>query len=251
MRSLTWIAVFGAVCCSPAATLPLEGELFHPATNVEVIWDATNSLPKQLWIYQVMPGAFSAGVVSNAMALGNFTMKDLTKAGIPPFQDKNLLHFENKNELGRRRWLYIAPGLGTMKFESERNTTASVENVPTADEAEAAARDLLFQLGIDRSLLAERVRKGYDETTTPIDRSGNVLGPERTLSRGLSFERRVDGFPLSENWCFLAHFDSHRRLRDFTFVTGHFKTSHSRSNQNQPFRGGLFISVFLREARAF
>jgi len=34
-------------------------------------------------------------------------------------------------------------------------------------------------------------------------------------------------------------------------VTGHFKTSQSGSNQNQPLRGGLFIPVFLIRARAF
>jgi len=34
-------------------------------------------------------------------------------------------------------------------------------------------------------------------------------------------------------------------------VTGHFKTSQSGSNQNQPFRGALFISVLLSHARGF
>ncbi|MGA3181566.1 MAG: hypothetical protein ABSF38_14590, partial [Verrucomicrobiota bacterium] len=35
------------------------------------------------------------------------------------------------------------------------------------------------------------------------------------------------------------------------FVTGRLKTGHSRALQNRPLQGGLFISVFLIQARGF
>jgi len=73
----------------------------------------------------------------------------------------------------------------------------------------------LFQLGIDRSLLLDRVRNGYDETSTKIDREGNQLSSPKVVLRGISFERRIDGIPLSDAWCFLIHFGSHGRIEDF------------------------------------
>jgi hypothetical protein len=196
----------------------LEGEAFHPATNCEVVWSATNALPRGLWIYKVMPEAFSAAVVSNAMALGQFQTTDLAKPDHPPFQDPHLIYFQNQNEFGRPRFLLIAPTLGAMKYVSQKDYKVTVKDVPTSDEAEALARDVLFRLGIDRSLLAESVRKGYDETITHADRQGHTLGAEKVLVRGVSFERRIDGVALSENWCFMIHFGSQGRIEDFSLM---------------------------------
>jgi hypothetical protein len=211
------MAVVTGICfASPAESIRLEGQAFHPFTNAEIVWSATNVFPRGLWIYKVMPEAFSAVVVSNAMAIGHFQTKDLAKTDHPQFQDKYLIYFQNRNEFSRPRFLSIAPTLGAMKYVSQADSTAPIVGVPTSDEAETLARDVLFQLGIDRSLLVERVRKGYDETSTPIDRQGHTLGTPQAVSRGVSFERRIDGIPLSENWCFLIHFGRQGKIEDFS-----------------------------------
>lgn len=200
---------------SLAGTFRLEGNAFKPATNCPIVWNATNAFPSGLWVYKVMPEAFSSAVVSNAMRLGEFKNQDLSKTGQPLLNDKHLIYFLNKNEYGKPRYLFIAPTIGAMEYSSQKDYTAPVENVPSSEAAEKLARDILFQFGIDRSLLGERVKSGYDETTTKIDRQGNMLGEPQVIVRGISFERRINGIPLSEAWCFLIHFGSNGRIEDF------------------------------------
>ncbi len=216
MRFCLPLILLGIVTSSPAESLRLEGSAFRVPTNCDIVWSATNPLPRGLWIYKVMPEAFTAAVVSNAMAIGHFQMENLTKSDGSQFQDKHLIYFWNKNEFDRPRFLSIAPTLGMMKYVSRKDSTVAVEDVPTSAEAETLARDVLFQLGIDRSLLADRIRHGYDETSSPIDRQSHPLGSPQVVTRGLSFERRVDGIALSADWCFLIHFGSHGRIEDFT-----------------------------------
>jgi hypothetical protein len=58
---------------SPAESFRLEGSVFLPSTNSEILWTApTNGLPRALWIYKIIPEAFSAAMVSNAMKIGSF-----------------------------------------------------------------------------------------------------------------------------------------------------------------------------------
>jgi hypothetical protein len=206
------VALVGVNNLSPAESFRLEGEPFNPSTNSEIVWSApTNNLPRGLWIYKVMPEAFSAAVISNAMIIGHFQMKDLTR---PP--DKNQISFQNKNEFNRTRFLTINPTIGTMKYQSDTDASAPAENVPSSEETEKLARDVLFQLGIDRSLLAEKVRNGYDNIRTRYDRTGHqTAAPEATM-RGISFERRIDGVLLSDQWCFLIHFGNHGIVEDFS-----------------------------------
>jgi hypothetical protein len=202
---------------SPADSFRLEGQAYQPSTNIDIVWKATNDLPRGLWIYKVMPEAFSAAVVSNAMVIGRFQKKDFSKGDHPLLKDKHLIYFFDWNEPNRRRRsLYIAPTLGAMEYQSEADATAPVEGVPTSDEAEMLAREILFQLGIDRSLLADKVQKGYDDTTTKFDRNRKQLGPPQVNRRGVAFARRIDGVLLSQSWSFLIHFGNHGAVEDFS-----------------------------------
>ena len=167
------VALVGVNNLSPAESFRLEGEPFNPSTNSEIVWSApTNNLPRGLWIYKVMPEAFSAAVVSNAMNICHFQKNDLAQ---PP--DKNQIVFKNKNKFNQSHVLSIAPTLGGMDYNSQWDYKIPIEDVPSSDEAETLARDILFQLGIDRSSLADKVQKGYDDTSTRYDRQHNQVTP--------------------------------------------------------------------------
>jgi hypothetical protein len=226
MKTAVFIVTLVSIGFSSSAdSFRLEGEAFHPATNVDVVWKATNDLPRGLWIYKVMPEAFSAAVVSNAMRLGHFTMKNYSKTTESPFQDKHLIYFfawnDETNHL-HRRFLYIAPTLGAMMYNSAPDYKQPIENVPTAEEAEKMAEDVLFQLGIDRELYFHP-QTGYDETSIryKYNRQTHQLiqpGITNITLRGVAFSRRIDGVRESTHWCFLIHFRSHGEIEDFSLT---------------------------------
>jgi len=215
---LSFIAAACVSINSQADLFQLEGVPYKPPTNAMIAWQATNSFPHGLWVYKVLPESFSMAVVSNAMKLGLFEMKDFSKGEHPTLKDKHLICFNNKNEFNHRRVLYIAPSLGVMEFSSMGSSSVPIEDVPTSDEAETLARNVLFQLGIDSSLLSDKVQKGYDDTRTQIDREGHKLGEARVFRRGVAFSRRIDGIQLSDSRCFLIHFGNHGRIEDFSLI---------------------------------
>ena len=162
------------------------------------------------------------GIISNAMAIGHFTMKDMSRGSHPILKDKHLIYFFNTNELNLPRFLFIAPTLGAMEYNSRRHNNAHVEDVPTADGAEKMAEDVLFQLGVDRSLVCNP-KTGYDETSIKFkyNRQTHQLvqpGTTNVTLRGVAFRRRIDGILESSAWCFLIHFRSHGEIEDFSFM---------------------------------
>ena len=134
MKAILLIAALaGFSIYSPADPFRLEGVPFHPSTNSEIVWSVqTNALPRGLWIYKVMPEAFSAAVVSNAMTIGHFQMRDLSKGEYPLLKDKHSIYFYNKNESNRPRFLFIAPTLGAMQYSSQRTMQHLLKMCPAA-----------------------------------------------------------------------------------------------------------------------
>jgi hypothetical protein len=223
MKSLLFILTIVVSLSSPAEPFRLKGQAYQPPTNIDIVWKATNDLPHGLWIYRVMPEAFSAAAISNAMTICHFQTNDLAQ---PP--DKNQIIFKNKNEYCQSHVLSIAPTLGGMDYNSQWDYKIPIEDVPSSDKAEALARDILFQLGIDRSSLADKVQKGYDDTSTRYDRQRNLISPTQVIRRGVAFARRIDGLPLSDNRCFLIHFGIHSRIEDFSLLWRNIQRYESR-----------------------
>jgi len=226
---LLFISVISLGFTSQADIVRLEGEPFKPSTNTEIIWAATNDLPKGLWIYKNMPEAFSWAVISNAMKIGRFTMKDCSKATNPMYNDKRLIYFSNTNEYGLSKYLYIAPSVGVIEYHSEHAFKAPIENVPTTEETEQLGRGVLFQLGIDKALLSEHVRNGYDETSSSLNVKTKQMSPAKTVVRGVSFARKIDGIDISANWSFLIHFRSNSTVEDYILVWRNLLPYESRS----------------------
>jgi len=223
MKSLLFILTIAASLSSSAESFRLEGQPYQPPTNIDIVCQATNVLPHGLWIYKVMPEAFAAAAISNAMNICHFQKSDLAQ---PP--DKNQIVFKNKNKLNQSHVLFITPTLGGMDYNSQWDYKIPVEGVPSSDEAETLARDILFQLGIDRSSLADKVQKGYDDTSTRYDRQHNQVSPTQVIRRGVAFARRIDGIPLSDSRCFLIHFGIHSRIEDFSLFWRNIQRYESR-----------------------
>src|ERR1017187_5192817 len=125
MKAITFLMAFLAAAFSSAAAPPLETFCPHFPTNAQIVWEATNDLPHGLWIYKVMPEAFSAAAISNAMTICHFQKNDLAQ---PP--DKNQIIFKNKNEYCQSHVLSIAPTLGGMDYNSQWDYKIPIEDVP-------------------------------------------------------------------------------------------------------------------------
>lgn len=210
-----------------ATGLVLNGPPFT-ATNVSMVWNApTNRWPANLWIYKVVPQEFSPSVVSNLMAIGGFRMKDRTHVeGQPPFKDKRLLYFANK-EKGQQ--LGIFPPYGFLYYRDEKAREIGkhrAPNVPSEAEVLELALKWLDKLGISRADLARKddspelyvsrdVReRGWRDKTT-----GEHI--KEVISRGISFVRRIDGVDFTGRGSdagFFVSFASEGKIADLELV---------------------------------
>lgn len=176
-----------------------KGKTFQPV-HFEIVWAApTNTQPKVLWIYKNIPQEFSARMISNLMALGSFTMRDVKRLSDEDRAiDKMGLAFSNEEET---RWLAISPTLGLIEYRDEKanDMMRPVEGVPSDAKVEKLALGLLEKIGIPSSDFATKSPKNNDllafgtsGTRGHFDQKKKKLVKEID-SRGIFFIRRVDG----------------------------------------------------------
>jgi hypothetical protein len=180
-------AFFLAVCLrSPADAPRLENPLFQPSTNVEIVWSAPDGeLPRNLQIYKLNPQKFSVAVISNAMALASFQMKDLVS---PPNYKAVICFQDNKDEFWTRA-LTIIPQFGQILYRVRAPSTNSAD-VPTNEEVAKRTWKYLSQFQIDPSELIEKSENRRIEFCG--DNSTNVC------ARGIFLSRKVDGIEIRE-----------------------------------------------------
>jgi hypothetical protein len=180
--------------------------------NMKIIWAVpTNIWPvDKIWSYKVIPQDFSDVVISNAMAIGSFTMKDKVNLSAEALAiDKKAIRFHDKAET---KWLTIAPTLGYIEF-SDQNAEAQavsavkdvpepVVGVPNEPETTQLGLKYLRLLGIDISEIArkpgtcdldlhwsKKLRERIDQKTKK-----NI---DEVLDYGVFFTRRIDGIECS------------------------------------------------------
>lgn len=211
MRLLLAIVVLAqslVVTIALAARLPLEklgmSEPFY-SKNLNVVWSApTNHLPSTVRVFKVVPSKYSPVVISNLMALGEFTERDRVKAFVPEYPlPRSALGYLKEAE---KRSLSIAPNLGLVRYRDEKAEAAihprePVEGLPDDGESVRLALMILPRLGIDLSDLAAKAdgvgpcfsigpgSRGY------FDRAKGKYVKEETLRR-VSFTRQLDGLPI-------------------------------------------------------
>lgn len=169
----------------------------------------------EIWTYKTIPQHFSDAVISNAMAIGSFTMKDRVK--LPPEAlaiDKNAMRFDNKDET---KELVIAPKFGYIDYRNEdadagvetvivndKKVTVPAHAVGVPDLPEATRLGLKYArlLGIEASQFATKpgshdfdlhwivTRRGWTDQKTKKK-------IEETNDFGVSFTRCIDGFSVS------------------------------------------------------
>jgi hypothetical protein len=175
---------------------------------IKIIWAVpTNIWPTdKIWSYKVIPQEFSDAVISNAMAIGSFTMKDKVELSAEALAiDKKTIRFHDKAET---KWLTIAPALGYIEY-SDQNAEAKavsaikdvpepVVGVPNETETTQLGLKYLRLLGIDISEIARK------PGTCDLDLHWSKKSRERTdqktkkeidevLDYGVFFTRRIDG----------------------------------------------------------
>jgi hypothetical protein len=226
MKKVFWILLAAGLAASVHGGTSTNGS---PAglQGMKVIWAVpTNVWPvDKIWSYKVIPQKFSDAVISNAMALGSFTMKDKRKLSADELAiDKNALCFKNKDET---KWLGISPALGFIEFYDENadaKAVSAVKDVPepvvgVPDLPEATQLGLKYArlLGIEVSQLATKfdtrdldlhwivtTRGRTDQKTkTEIDETNDF---------GVSFTRCIDGIPVSTFGDFEVYFGNNAKV---------------------------------------
>jgi hypothetical protein len=104
------------------------------SAGMKVIWAVpTNVWPpsNKIWTYKVVPQNFSDEVISNAMAIGSFTVADRVNLSPEALAiDKKAVRFRNKTET---KWLTIAPALGFIEYYDQNaiaQAISAVKDVP-------------------------------------------------------------------------------------------------------------------------
>ncbi len=189
----------------------LEGTPFQPATNTEIVWLVTTpNLPKNLWVYKVIPQSFPMAVLSNLLNLCELKSVNMTKPANFPVSDKHGIRFATYSPSGTTiRSLDIAPNNGWIDYHNNSDATIRKGVAPTNEIVRELALDILHQMGIDSSLVS---LKGYSEGTTKHDTNQPFIS-----KRSISFFRKIEG--LNEvGYCFYAKYTTHDKeplLLDF------------------------------------
>ena len=204
--------------------------------GLKIIWAVpTNVWPPdyKIWTYKVVPQTFSDAVISNAMAIGGFTVKDKIKLPAEALAiDKKALVFHDKAD--ELHWLEILPTLGYIEYSDEHadknayetvivdgeKTTVSLPSaagVPDLTEATRLALKYARLLGIEASQFARKPHSDDFDLHWIIKRpSWTDLRTKKEIVEtndfGVSFTRCIDGFAVSMFGDFEVDFGNYAKV---------------------------------------
>src|SRR5258708_23010199 len=166
MRNLGIILLFCTNCLDSAFGGTFQNESPAGLPGIRIIWAIPSNVwpVDKIWSYRVIPQVFSDAVISNAMAIGSFTMRDKAKLSADVLAiDRKAIFSKDKAET---KWLQILPTLGYMKYydgNAEAKAVSVVKDVPEAvvgvpELTEATRLGLKYMrlLGIDVSQIARK-----------------------------------------------------------------------------------------------
>ena len=181
----------------------MEGTPFQPATNTEIVWLVTaTNVPKNLWVYKVIPQTFSMAVLSNLLTLCDLKTVNMTKTPNLDVADKDEILFLTQRPNGTFiHSLKVAPSFGWIHYQNTSDETIRTGQAPTSEIVKELAFDLLHQAGIDSSLVSFR---RYSES---ISKYGT--NPSFISARTVSFTRKIEGLNES-SYSFRASYTTHK-----------------------------------------
>ena len=186
--------------------------------GMKIIWAVpTNIWPvAKIWSYKVIPQQFSDAVISNAMAIGSFTMNDKVKLSAEALAiDKEAIGFRDKAD--ELHWLNIMPTLGCIEYSDPRaeagftwvvkNSVTNAVNVPAVgvpnqEETTQLGLKYLRLLGINIDEIARK--PGTDDLDLHWSKGTRGWTDQNTGKEidelydfGVFFTRRIDGIEMS------------------------------------------------------
>jgi hypothetical protein len=200
MKTLTFALISMLVSPAIAEEPKLPGRSF-PGEKIEIIWSATNQFPSNVWIYKVVSQEFSPMVISNLMALGNFTEKNRSTPDGRPNTYKQLRYYEN---IEGNRQLSIYPPYGYVYYRDERATVVPPELPKGVPEESDVLPLALKWVGLFGLAPVELARKEYSfdydilrekQTQTWVDKTNGHHSD--VILRGIFFTRCVDGISFT------------------------------------------------------
>src|SRR5882757_2549653 len=135
-KIFVFLVFIGMGLTAHAELYQLPGTPFKPATNTEIVWlvNTTTNLPKNLWVYKVIPQTFSTAVLSNILTLSELKSVNLTKTPNAPVPDKDWIRFATRTPKGALiHCLDVAPNIGWINYH---NTSDALEHPEAAPDNE-------------------------------------------------------------------------------------------------------------------
>lgn len=161
-------------------------------TDLNVRWNVTsNNLPPQVWVYHLLPHPFPSALVSNLVALGGFTSKQMVRS------NAHEITFQGPGS----SCLGISSHLGAIEYRPKLpryNATNLANRVPKTGELPALATNFLKELGINVGDIEKRAdgspefHFGEPFTVYALNRTFVT----NVAYRSVGFRRAVDGAPI-------------------------------------------------------
>jgi hypothetical protein len=190
----------GKLCSICAFVLLSANSLLAQGTIAQFTWHGDSNFFQAMFqvpMSDLQPGVQFSDMYMQTLAVTNpvgqyYHGGDSTSAGSGYY-----IPWDLSAQLNDFQRLY-APNLGWIRYAhlSETRTNNPV-GVPEQAEVEARAFDMLFQLGIDRSLVAHDPRKILG-TQGKLDPEGNKISTNVNV-RGISFNRSINGAKMYWN----------------------------------------------------
>jgi hypothetical protein len=216
MRAFAFFLSFASTFSLQAAA-SLERFCPHFSTNTEIIWQATNQLPKNLWTYKRLPPhPFSTTVISNAVVLASLEHK------ISPTSSTNDFFYHEAfppNYPGMIPDIFcITPKSATISYGLPHLST-NTSDIPADKILVQRAWACAAQLDVDPAQIA------FKEMTSRFNQDENYDDLTNQLcGRGVFLSRRLDGilfFSMGEDALddgFWIEFGSHGQICGFSLV---------------------------------
>lgn len=231
MKIPAFVTTFFAIALSATAATSLEDFSPHFATNMPIVWQATNQLPKSLWIYRRLPPRpFSASVISNAAELASLQKKVPLKPSTNDF-------FLAEDHPPDCPWpipviFSITSASATINYGLPHPGTNTAD-IPPDKIVVQRARACATQLGLDPAQIAfKEMTSHFNRDTNDNDITNQLCG------RGVFLSRKLDDIlffgngqnPTGEG--FWMEFGTRGQIRAFSLIWPELKRAKLETTAN-------------------